>query len=61
MEIRAFVSILLYGYTTWTLTKRIEKKLDVDYTSNIEQVMEATPYKTAAARPPATDHENYPN
>ena len=22
------LSILLYGYTTWTLTKRIEKKLD---------------------------------
>ena len=24
----AVVSILLYGYTTWTLTKRLEKKLD---------------------------------
>ena len=24
----AFVSILLYGCTTWTLTKRLEKKLD---------------------------------
>ena len=28
----AFVSILLYGCTTWTLTKRLEKKLDGNYT-----------------------------
>ena len=26
------VSILLYGYTTWTLTKQLEKKLDGNYT-----------------------------
>ena len=26
------VSILLYGYTTWTLTKRLKKKLDGNYT-----------------------------
>ena len=28
----AVVSILLYGFTTWTLTKRLEKKLDGNYT-----------------------------
>ena len=28
----AVVSILLYGCTTWTLTKRLEKKLDGSYT-----------------------------
>ena len=28
----AIVSILLYGCTTWTLTKQIEKKLDGNYT-----------------------------
>ena len=28
----AVMSILLYGYTTWTLTKRLEKKLDGNYT-----------------------------
>ena len=28
----AVVSILLYGCTTWTLTKRLEKKLDCNYT-----------------------------
>ena len=27
----AVVSILLYGWTTWTLTKRLEKKLDGNY------------------------------
>ena len=32
MDVRpAVVSILLYGCTTWTLTKRIEKKLDLNY------------------------------
>ena len=29
----AVVSILLYGCTTWTLTKRLEKKLDSNYTT----------------------------
>ena len=28
----AVISILLYGCTTWTLTKRLEKKLDGNYT-----------------------------
>ena len=28
----AAMSILLYGCTTWMLTKRIEKKLDSNYT-----------------------------
>ena len=28
----AVVSMLLYGCTTWTLTKRLEKKLDGNYT-----------------------------
>ena len=28
----AVMSILLYGCTTWTLTKRLEKKLDSNYT-----------------------------
>ena len=59
------VSILLYGCTTWTLTKCMEKKLDGNYTknatSNIEQVMDAAPRKAAAIRPPTTHHENYQN
>ena len=29
--------------------------------SNIEQVLQATPHKAAAVRPPTTNHENYPS
>ena len=61
----AIVSILLYGCTTWTLTKRVGKKswrqLHKNAASNIEQVLEPTPYKVAAVRPPTTHHENCPN
>ena len=31
-SINWYVSILLYGCTTWTLTKQMEKKLDGNYT-----------------------------
>ena len=34
----AVVSILLYGCTTWTLTKRLEKKLDVNYTRMLRAI-----------------------
>ena len=33
------VSILLYGSTTWTLTKRIEKKLDGNYTRILRAIL----------------------
>ena len=32
-----FVSILLYGSTTWTQTKRLEKKLDGNYTRMLQK------------------------
>ena len=35
----AFVSILLYGCTTWTLTKRMEKKLDGNYTRILREIL----------------------
>ena len=35
----AVVSILLYGCTTWTLTKRMEKKLDGNYTRMLQAVL----------------------
>ena len=35
----AFVSILLYGCTTWTLTKRVEKRLDSNNTTMLRAVM----------------------
>ena len=31
-------SILLYGFTTWTLTKRLEKKLDGNYTRMLRAI-----------------------
>ena len=33
------VSILLYGYTTWMLTKRIEKQLDGNYTRMLRAIL----------------------
>ena len=35
----AVVSILLYGCTTWTLTKRLEKKLDSNYTRRLQAIL----------------------
>ena len=35
----AIVSILLYGCTTWTLTKRLEKKLDGNYTRMLGAIL----------------------
>ena len=35
----AVVPILLYGCTTWTLTKRLEKKLDGNYTRMLRVIL----------------------
>ena len=35
----AVVSVLLYGCTTWTLTKRLEKKLDGNYTRILQPIL----------------------
>ena len=35
----AVVPILLYGCTTWTLTKRLEKKLDGNYTKMLKAIL----------------------
>ena len=35
----AVVSILLYGCTKWTLTKRMEKKLDGNYTRMLRAIL----------------------
>ena len=35
----AITSILLYGCTTWTLTKRLEKKLDGNYTRMLRAIL----------------------
>ena len=38
----AVVSILLYGCTTWTLTKRLKKKLDDNYTRMLRGILNKT-------------------
>ena len=35
----AFVSILQYGYTTWRLTKHMEKKLDGNYARMLREIL----------------------
>ena len=51
----AVVSILLYGCTTWTLTKRLEKKLD----GNSTRMLRAVLNKSWRQHPTRHQHENY--
>ena len=57
----AVVSILLYGCTTWTLTKRLEKKLDGNYTRMLRAILNKYgrqhPHKAPTIQPPASHHE----
>ena len=59
----AVVSILLYEGTTWTLTKRMEKKLDGNYTRMLRAILNKSwrqhPHKAPTVRPPNFHHENY--
>ena len=61
----AVVSILLYGCPPWTLTKRMEKKLDGNYTRILLAILNKSwrqnPTRAAAVRSPNTHHENYPS
>ena len=56
----AVVSILLYGCTTWTLTKRLEKKLDGNYTRMFRAILNKswlqhpTKYQLYGYQPPIT-------
>ena len=56
----AVVSILLYGCTTWTLTKRLEKKLDGNYTRMLRAILKKsrrqhpTRYQLYGHLPPIT-------
>ena len=47
----AVMSILLYGCTTWTLTKRMEKKLDGNYTRRLQH---PTKHQLYGKLPPIT-------
>ena len=59
----AVVSILLiwmhYMDANKTYGEKVWWQLHKNAASNIEQFLVATPYKTAAMRPPTTHHENY--
>ena len=44
----------MYGEKAW-------RQLHKNAARNTEQVLESTPHKTAAVRPPTTHHENYQN
>ena len=56
----AVTSILLYGWTTWTLTKRLEKKLDGNYTRMLRAILNkswqhhTTRYQLYGHLPPIT-------
>ena len=56
----AVVSILLYGCTTWTLTKRLENKLDSNYTRMLRAILNKswrqhpTRHQLYGHRPPTT-------
>ena len=51
----AVVSILLYGCTTWTLTKRLEKKLDGNYTRMLRAIMNKS-WRQHTTRPQLYGH-----
>ena len=56
----AVVSIQLYGFTTWTLTKRLEKKIDGNYTRMLRAILNKswqqhpTKHKLYSHLPPIT-------
>ena len=58
------MSILLYGYTTWILTKRRVKawrQLHKDALSYIKQILETASHKTEAVQPTTTHLKDHPN
>ena len=61
----AVVLILLYGCTTWMLTKQLEKKLDGNYTRMLQTILNKSrrqhPHKATTIRPPTSHHKNYPS
>ena len=59
------VSVLLYGLTTWTPTKCVEKKLEGNYTRMLrtffKQILEAAPNETAEWRALLSHLPNFSN
>ena len=57
----AVVSILLYEWTTWTLTKRMEKKLDGNYTRMLRAILNKA-WRQHSAKRQIYDHTtNHPS
>ena len=52
------VSILLYGCTTWTLTKRIEEKLDRNYTRMLQAILNKSWKQMLLYSSPKTNRES---
>ena len=52
----AVVSILLYGCTTWTLTKRLKKKLSGNYTRMLRAILKIFERKELTKRPVLRQH-----
>ena len=52
----AAVSILLYGCITWTLTKRLERKLDGNYTRMLQAILNKT-WRQHPTRHQIYDHQ----
>ena len=44
-----------------TAGEEARRQLHKNASSNLEQVLAATPHKTPTIRPPASYHENYPS
>ena len=57
----AIVSIVLYGCTTWTLTKRLEKKLDGNYTRILRTILNKSWRKHPTRHQLYGHHEKYPS
>ena len=54
------MSILLYGYTTWTLLKCIKKRLDGNCTRMLQTISNKS-HETAIVRPSTSHLKNHPN
>ena len=55
----AVESILLYGCTTWTLTKSMQKKLDGNYTRRLRAILNKSWRQHPKKLQLTTHHENY--
>ena len=54
------MSFVVFGMVP-SMEKKAWRQLYKNIASNIEQVLEAAPHKTASVRPLTTHHENYPS